>query len=248
MRGGNASGAPPWGVTGSPSSELVGGCRSTSARIAETLYLFSRVARCAECGEIFWGRVQHQRTSHGATETKQLIHAPRGCGRGARTESELSRRLGLWLSSWKLAADAKTRIAAFAATPQRDDGTLVRRRSLEAELGRLAKQHQWGHLTDDDYLEQRRGLSRELDTLPAPVLATEPPADAMRLADDIGKAWSDARVSDDLRTWFVQEWFEEMRIARDSSIELVPREPYRAIVYAATASSTAVWALLGSNQ
>jgi hypothetical protein len=68
-------------------------------RASSATALFSRLARCAECGEIFWGRVQQQRNSHGVTESKQLVDAPRGCGRGARTESELSRRLGMWLST-----------------------------------------------------------------------------------------------------------------------------------------------------
>lgn len=193
-------------------------------------YVFSSLARCGQCGERFWGRM-NQRPDVGAERAyAQLVHAPRGCRRGTRSEAALGERFARWLDEWRLGALEKTRLQRFLERPQGDEDLAARRRQLERELGQLQKQHLWGHVSDEQYLRERRKVLMQMDrvALEQPV---RPPVDAMALADRVGEVW---RLNDDAwRRAFLSEWFAELRLASDGSMDVLPREPYRAIVAAA---------------
>lgn len=172
-----------------------------------------------------------------------LMHAPRGCRGGVRVKSEkkLAAAVGSWLSSWRLTAGDKTRVARFVARPQGgDELRAIRRGQLKRQLEQLRKQHQWEHITDEKYLADRGPLLRALEDLaPQPVVAA-PTADVMRQAERIGEAWESA--DEDLRRRFLEEWFERLVLRSDGTIEVHPRPQYAAIVLAATQ-----WAREGSN-
>lgn len=196
-------------------------------------YLFAGVARCGECGESFWGRMNHQPGKPRAYP--QLYHAPRGCRRGSRNEELLAHRFGDWLQTWKLTAGDRTRIARYIAARPRDELRATRRATLEGELERLRNLYRWNDLAEPEYLAERRRVQRALDELgPDPVVRT-PSADAMRLASEIGTAWN--RVGQETRRRFLEEWFEAILIHKDHRVVVVPREPYRSVVFASVGST-----------
>ena len=108
---------------------------------------------------------------------------------------------------------------------------LTRRRTVEQELERLKNLYRWGDLPEAEFLSGRQRITRELEQL-VEVAVSEPSADALKLAAEIGRAWSLA--GEDVRRRFVHEWFAEIRLHRDGQIDVLPREPYREIVAAAT--------------
>lgn len=196
-------------------------------------YVFPAVARCAECGESFWGRIG----AHG----RQLYHSPRGCRRGARSESQLEEQLGAWLATWSLDAADRVRIRRFLASRSQDDERTARRRAAETELERIRNLYRWGDMREREYLDESRRLRSALAALGPDAIAAPPSEEAMRLASKLGDAWS--RASLPLRRRFVADWFSELRLNRDGSVDVVPREAVREIVFAASGRS-APWAVL----
>lgn len=196
-------------------------------------YLFAGVARCGECGESFWGRMNHQ--PRRPRPYPQLYHSPRGCRRGVRNEEKLASEFGAWLQTWRIAPGDRTRIARYLAARPRDDLRETKRRTLEAELARLRNLYRWNDIAEPEYLAERRRAQRALDELgPDPVVRT-PPAEAIRLASEMGTAWN--RVSPETRRRFLEEWFEQVLIHKDQRVVIVPREPYAAIVFAAVGTA-----------
>jgi DNA invertase Pin-like site-specific DNA recombinase len=195
-------------------------------------YVFAGVARCAQCGETYWGRMQ---AKSGKPSRRQLVHAPRGCGRGARDEELLERTIGAWLSTWSFGADARTRIARFlrrssaAAVQDRE-----RTRALR-ELERLQNLYRWGDLEETLYRAESSRVRERLAAL-GPGAAPRPSDQALKLASRIGLAWDAAALP--ARRAFVREWIAELRIRRDGIIDVVPRPAVAAVVYAAQGSGT----------
>ncbi len=202
-------------------------------------HLFASIVRCGDCGETFWGK-PYWRPGRAEPELR-LIHAPRGCRRGVKSEKYLGERIAEWLGRWHIGADSRVRIArALARRRPSDNGELVRRRHLELELEQLRKQHQWGAIEDRKFLAERGRIVRDL-------AAIRPEADpddrivdeALKLASRIGEAWQAA--SDDVKRRFLEEWFAEIRIERDGWLRIVPRPPYREVVLeAATANEVSM--------
>lgn len=198
-------------------------------------YLFSTVARCGECGERFWGRMNNNAKK--PRSYPQLIHAPRGCRSGTRNEEKLVAEFGLWLKSWRLGADVRVRVARYLAGRRVDDSREVRRRSIASELDRLRNLYRWNDIGETEYLAERRRLARAQDELGPEPEVRAPSSEALDLAARIGDAWS--AVSMETRRRFLEEWFEKVLIHRDGRTVIVPREPYRAIVFAAVGSAGA---------
>jgi DNA invertase Pin-like site-specific DNA recombinase len=196
-------------------------------------YVFAGVARCGDCGETYWGRMQ---AKTGLASKRQLVHAPRGCARGARSEEMLERVIGGWLATWSLQGDVRVRIARFL---RRSDATAVQdaeRARAERELERLRQLFRWGDISEAEY---RADSARVHDRVVAlgPRTITRPPSDeALKLASRIGLAWSAASLP--ARRTFIREWISELRIRRDGIIDIVPREAVAAIVYAAQGYGT----------
>jgi DNA invertase Pin-like site-specific DNA recombinase len=196
-------------------------------------YLFAGVAVCGECGEGYWGRMQ---AKVGRPLSRQLVHAPRGCRRGARREEVLERAIGAWLSTWSLPADVRTRIARFM---RRSDAHAVEdaeRARSERELERLRQLFRWGDIGEAEYRADSGRVRERIQELGPRRLTRPPSEDALKLASKIGVAWSAASLP--ARRAFVREWMSELRIRRDGIIDIVPREAVAAIVYAAQECGT----------
>ncbi|SRR6266542_5099049 len=117
-------------------------------------YLFAGLARCAECGESYWGRTQ---VTKAGLRRRQLVHAPRGCRRGMPSEERLERIVGAWLATWRLPTDARARVARYLRRSTSDAVRDAERSRVEAELERLRKMFRWGDVGEDEY---RRESSR----------------------------------------------------------------------------------------
>lgn len=195
-------------------------------------YVFSGVARCADCGEGFQGGqyiTYPSRRWHA-----RIRHAPRGCRKGTFSEHVLLRIFGEWFRQWRLGAEAKTRVARYIrdhASTNQVAG--IRRQQLEGELGRIRDLYRWGDMAEDQYLADRRRLSRALEALPTST-AAEPPAEAFKLLAKIGDVWERSDLG--LQRRFVDEWFDHVRLARNGDIEVRVREQYRPLVFEAAAA------------
>lgn len=187
-------------------------------------YVFSAAARCKDCGGRFWGHF----SGSGKYRYRRLEHRPGGCG-GVHHETRLVAAFAAFMACWKLPNDAKARIARYVSSYGVEESSLDRRKQLEGELARLADLYRWDHVDRATYLKERSELENKLAALPS--APTAPPDDAFALIDNIGEVWS---ANDDAwRRRFVDEWFEEVRLGRDRSIELLVRRPYRELVFAA---------------
>lgn len=204
---------------------------TTSAKVAlrRHAYLFAGVARCAECGESFWGRMSTNR--HKPRPYAQLYHAPRGCRRGAHSEEKLVRQMGDWLQTWALPKDAVVRIARYVNRVSAEDDRASRRRQLGNELERVRNLYRWGDLGERDFIAQRSAIQHAIDALGSDIVARPPSREALQLASEIGTAWN--AVSAPTRRRFIEEWFEQILVHRDGHVVVVPREAVRGIVYAA---------------
>jgi DNA invertase Pin-like site-specific DNA recombinase len=195
-------------------------------------YVFSGLARCADCGERLWGQqvVRRNKTNYRTRTYRQLRHTKAGCRRGMHNERKLVASFGEFLAHWQLPSDARERIARYLAGRSRSDEILVRRRGFEEQLERIRNLYRWGDMTEDAYLTQRRLLTRDLEALP---IADDrvPPGEAIALASRVGELWGE--MTDDERRRFVEEWFEELRLGRDGTIAVRARETYREIVFSA---------------
>lgn len=196
-------------------------------------YLFVGVARCGECGEGYWGRMQ---AKTGKPSRRQLVHAPRGCGRGARDEELLERTIGAWLSTWSLRGDARAKIARFLRGSAGASVQDVERTRALRELDRLQKLFRWGDVDESEYRSETARVRDRLAALGPGSAPRAPSADALRLASRIGVAWAAASLS--ARRAFVREWISELRIRRGGLVDVVPREAVAAIIYAAQGSGT----------
>ncbi len=197
-------------------------------------YLFADLVRCADCGERYIGRAFW---TPGAVEpVLQVKHSRRGCRRGVRREGVLRDRIGQWLDTWHLPGDVRARIAQYLNGRRPLDPHAERRRQLEEAISRLRKQHLWAAVSDRDFQTEHGRLASELADLGPVSIAPAPSEEALKLATRIGKAW--AHVSDETRRKFLTEWFSEIRLAPDGGLTMVPREAYRAIVYAAQQVAT----------
>ena len=195
-------------------------------------YLFADMARCAECGERMIGRAFWR---PGASEpVLQVKHPDRGCKHGIRNESMLRERIGEWLDGWRLPGDVRARIARYLRRKAPADPDAARRRRVEVAIEQLRKQHQWGALTDQDFLTEHATLAQTLAELAPPTVPAPPSTEALKMADRIGSVWR--KVSDERRREFLFEWFSEIRIAADGALTMVPRSVYAPIVYAAVAN------------
>ena len=214
--------------------EIASGRRTSRQKVAQRrhAYLFASVARCAGCGETYWGRMSHRRDWHYA----QIRHAPRGCTEGARTRNEgrLSDQFGRWLASWSLPADARTRIARYIGSAQGDTASEVRRQQFTGELDRLLNLYRWGDMAEAEYLRERDRVTRSLEALGRARAVPDVNADALHLAASIGTAWQHA--APEKRKAFLDEWFAELRLHGDGRIDVLPREAVREVVYIAAPS------------
>ena len=133
--------------------------------------------------------------------------------------------------------DAKVKIVRYLRSRQVDDGSVVRRQQLEGELTRVSKLFQWEHIAEDEYLAERRRITRSLDELPI-AATTAAPDDAIAIAGRVGELWDEMTV--DERRRFIDQWFDEVHIGRRAeTLEFVPAVRTRELVYAAVESSPA---------
>src|SRR5438445_871262 len=151
-------------------------------------YVFSGLARCAECGERLWGQQVYRRnkTNDRVRTYRQLRHTKGGCRRGMHDERKLVARFGEFLDQWRLPADARRRIARYIAGRSQDETILARRRSLEEQLQRIRNLYRWGDLAEDAYIADRRRLTDALRTLSVSE-DTGPSDDAIALAGQVGE-------------------------------------------------------------
>jgi hypothetical protein len=204
-----------------------------SARVKRRRYVFSGVARCAACAERLYGSTKTERTP-GVT-SRRLIHSPHGCKTGSWSEPKLERIFGDWLQTWDLAADAKIKIVRFLQSRTVDDGARIRRQQLDAELGRVTKLFQWEHIAEDEYLAERRRITTTLDELP-PDVSAGPSDEAIALATNVGALWPEMTADEKRR--FIDQWFEEVHVGRrGETLEVVPAEHTKGLVYASCAGS-----------
>jgi site-specific DNA recombinase len=193
-------------------------------------YLLAGVVRCAECGETYWGRMQ---SGTGRVTRRQLIHAPRGCRRGGRSEELLERQIGAWLATWSLPADARTRIASYL---RRSDAAAVQdveRARGERELERLRQLFRWGDIGEAEYRADSARIRDRLAELGPQSIVRPPSEDALKLASRIGVAWSAASLPK--RRAFIREWVSEVRI-REGGLDIVAQPAVAPIVFAAQRS------------
>lgn len=202
-------------------------------RVRRRRYVFSGVARCAACSERLYGNLKAERTP--GVISRRLIHSPRGCKIGSWSEPKLERIFGSWLQTWELPTDAKVKIVRFLTSRTVDDASRVRRQQLDAELGRVTKLFQWEHIGEVEYLAERRRITTALDELP-PDLAAAPSDEAIALATDVGSMWPDMTTEEKRR--FIDQWFDEIHIGRrGATLEVVPSERAKGLVYAASSSA-----------
>ena len=191
-------------------------------------YLFAGLARCAECGESYWGRTQ---VTKAGLRRRQLVHAPRGCRRGMPSEERLERIVGAWLATWRLPADARARVARYLRRSTSDAVRDAERSRVEAELERLRKMFRWGDVGEDEYRRESSRLRARLGELGPQRIEIPPGDEALRLASRIGLAWSVASLP--ARRTFLREWVAEVLIRRDGILDVVPRPAVAAVVFAA---------------
>lgn len=197
-------------------------------------YVFSGAARCRECGSRFWGhnagsgQYRYRRLEHRPAETAYATSGNAFRCAGVHHESRIIAAFGEFLARWNLRADTKTRIAYYLERRVDDSGP-TRRRQLEAELVRLTDLYRWEHIAKEAYLAERGELLRKLAAIPA---TPRLPSDAaLTLIEKLGDVW--AKATDTERRRIVDEWFEEVRLGRDRSIEVLVRAPYRELVFSA---------------
>lgn len=184
-------------------------------------YVFSSAARCRDCDSRFWGH----NAGSGQYRYRRLEHRPGGCG-GVHHEKLIIEAFGAFFASWRLRATAKARIARYLARNV-EDGATARRPQLEGELTRLADLYRWGHIDSAVCLAQRQDVERILAAIPA---VARPPSDnAIALVSQLGEVWK--KATDAERRRIVDEWFEEVRLGRDRTIEVIVRAPYRELVF-----------------
>lgn len=208
---------------------------SRRSRRSRRRYVFSGVARCAECGERLWGDFASSGSKGkglGRWHYRRLVHSPNGCRRGTWSEAKLERVLGDWLEGWQLPADAKVRIVQYLNGVRSDDlEHAARRKQLEGELARATNLYRWEHIAEAEYLADRRRIQRALEAIPE-AQPVGPSDEALRLVGQVGEIWQ--RNEADWRRRFIDEWFEEIRIApKAEALEIVVRAPYRELVYSA---------------
>lgn len=196
-------------------------------------YLFVGLARCAECGETFWGRMQVKSST---VTHRQLVHAPRGCARGYRNEERLERLVGEWLASWKMPADARERIARWSRASTREKVRDNERGRIESELGRMRQLFRWGDVGESEYRAETSRLRARLSELGPQIVTRAPAKELLELASKMGLVWQVTSLPK--RRAFLREWIAEIKIKRDGGIELVPRPAVAAIVYAALGGGT----------
>jgi len=132
--------------------------------------------------------------------------------------------------------DAKVKIVRYLTSRTVDDSALVRRQQLDAELGRVTKLFQWEHIAEGEYFTERRRITAALDELP-PDIAAGPSDDAIALATDVGSMWPEMTPTEKRR--FIDQWFDEIHIGRRAeTIEVVPAERTKGLVYAACTNAS----------
>lgn len=195
-------------------------------------YVFSGAARCRDCGSRFWGHnagsgaYRYRRLEHRPASTEDATSTSR-CA-GVHHESRIIAAFEAFIGSWKLRADTKAKIARYLERGSPDSGSL-RRKQLEREISRLGDLYRWEHITEAAYLAERSELERKLAAISA--VPQLPPDAALAIVNDLGALWR--KATDAERRRIVDEWFEEVRLGRDRSIEVVVRGPYRTLVFAA---------------
>src|SRR6266545_3158288 len=129
-------------------------------------YLFAGLARCAECGESYWGRTQ---VTKAGLRRRQLVHAPRGCRRGMPSEERLERIVGAWLATWRLPADARARVARYLRRSTSDEALrLASRIGLAWSVASLPARRTFLREWVAEVLIRRDGI---LDVVPRPAVA-----------------------------------------------------------------------------
>ncbi|MEK6225809.1 MAG: recombinase family protein [Chloroflexota bacterium] len=199
-------------------------------RVTRHRYVFSGITRCADCGQRLRGHFirANSETSPARRDQVRYEHQRNGCAVGMISERKVLAAFDDFLRAWRLPTGAKVRVARYITEQRAQPDAAPRRAKLEADLGRVRKLYTWGDLPEPEYLAERRRIAAAIAALPP----AEPQVsdDALGLIGRVGEVWEANDAA--WRRRFVDEWFEELRIG-GSGLELVPRAPYRELVYAA---------------
>lgn len=163
------------------------------------------------CGGRFSGKMR--RTVVG--KKRSLLHS---CETSFnRDEDPYEKALSEWIAEWKLDARQRTKFARFLSG-QVDDG---RRASAVSRLARAKRLYLVGDISDAEYEREKATARRDIE-------APEP-ARAIGSLATLARVWPKASV--EARRAVLGELCERVVLGADS-MEMVIREPYRALVAA----------------
>lgn len=161
-----------------------------SIRSKASTFSLSGLTWCAACGS----KVHIHRDRQGKPRTFCYGRAQgNGCdGKGTFLEV-YERQIEWYLEHFRIPEDYQQRILdAFRKMQGAEQGSVHKRKQLEARLGRLKELYGWGHLQREDYLSEYEAVHRELEALKP---ETDRARHLERLAHflkDVAAAWRDA--------------------------------------------------------
>jgi hypothetical protein len=122
--------------------------------------------------------------------------------------------------SWVIAALKRDRPQSTTAPEQ-----MAR---IKSALANLQKQHQWGHISDDEYLREWNGLERQLKLIsPRDVDIKIPNLErGAELLSRLRNLWSHPGVTDHQREELVKEVFRSLTIEGKEFMTVEPKPQY----------------------
>ena len=197
---------------------------------------FARVLRCHRCARPYHGearlrasgtelRLTHERrTGEGRTRGETCTRLPRSQSVDALSEQFAARVLPYIQldDGWKVDIIA----ALGSGTPQPDHKPEQER--SERALQNIRKQHQWGHISDDDYLRDRAAIERQLKALLDDARPQELPnlERAAAFLNDLPALWAHPGVGDQQREELLREVFTKITIDGKTFTAIEPKPVY----------------------
>ena len=212
--------------------------RSTINRNART-YSLSGIAKCNRCGG-------HIRIHTNALGKARVYCASRIQGlqcdfRGAFLEIYES-QIESYLKEFVIPRDYLTQILQNQTKLKEAYSNIrLERNQLQANVGRLKQQFQWGHLTESEYLKEYDSIQLRLQELNPLEDQGKELEELARLLSDVSKAWHDSNEAEKNR--LVKALFEEIILDSGGMVRAVkPRaqlEPLFRLSYEAHNKSLA---------